>query len=71
MIEPEIAFCDLNGLMDIEEDMLKSVVSYVLKNASEEIVFLDQFVEKGLKEKLEKLVQSKFIRITHHDVVDC
>ncbi len=70
MIEPEIAFCDLNGLMDIEEDMLKSVVSYVLKNASEEIVFLDQFVEKGLKEKLEKLVQSKFIRITHHDVVD-
>lgn len=70
MIEPEIAFCDLNGLMDIEEDMLKSIVSYVLKNASDEINFLNEFVDKNLKEKLEKLVLSKFTRITHHEAVD-
>lgn len=70
MIEPEIAFCDLNGLMDIEEEMLKFVVSYVLKQCKTEIQFFDSFVEKGLKEKLEKLVSSKFVRISHHDVVD-
>lgn len=70
MIEPEIAFCDLNNLMDIEEDMLKYVVRYVLDNCPNEIDFFDKFVEKGLKDKLEKLVNSKFVRITHHDVID-
>ena len=70
MVEPEIAFCDLEGLMNVEEEMLKYIVSYVLTHCKEEIAFFDQFVEKGLKEKLEKLVSSKFVRITHHDVVD-
>jgi len=70
MIEPEIAFCDLNGLMDVEEEMLKYVVNYVLDKCSDEIEFFDKFVEKGLKEKLTKLVNSKFTRITHHDVID-
>ncbi len=70
MIEPEIAFCDLEGLMDIEEEMLKFVVSYVLEKCPNEIAFFDQFVEKGLNEKLTKLVNSKFTRISHHDVVD-
>ena len=70
MIEPEIAFCDLDQLMDIEEEMLKYIVDYVLKHCEEEINFFDSFVEKGLKEKLEKLVHSKFVRISHHDVVD-
>ena len=70
MIEPEMAFCDLEGLMDIEEEMLKSVISYVMENAKAEIDLCDQFVEKGLKEKLSNIVNSKFVRITHHDVVD-
>jgi asparaginyl-tRNA synthetase len=70
MIEPEIAFCDLNGLMDIEEDMLKYVVKYILDNCSDEVEFFDKFVSKGLKEKLEKLVGSHFKRITHHEAVD-
>lgn len=70
MIEPEIAFCDLEGLMDVEEEMLKSIVSYVLKNGEEEIKFLNNFVDKNLKEKLEKLVNSNFVRITHHEAVD-
>lgn len=70
MIEPEMAFCDLEGLMDIEEEMLKSIISYVLENASDEIDFCDQFVEKGLKTKLTNILNSKFTRISHHDVVD-
>ena len=69
MIEPEIAFCDLNGLMDIEEDMLKYVVNYVLERAKDELTFLDSFVEKGLVEKLTKLVSSNFTRITHEEAI--
>ena len=69
MIEPEIAFCDLEGDMNVMEDMLKYVVKYVLDNASSEIDFFDKFVEKGLKEKLVKLVNSKFTRIDHKDVI--
>ena len=70
MIEPEIAFCDLNGLMDVEEDMLKYVVNYVLEKCKDEIDFFDKFVENGLKDKLTKLVNSKFTRIDHKDVID-
>ena len=70
MIEPEISFCDLDGLMDIEEEMLKFIVSYVLEKCETEITFLDKWVQPGLKEKLTKLVSSKFTRITHHDVID-
>ncbi len=69
MIEPEMAFTDLNGDMDVMEDMLKYVVNYVLENASLEIDFFDQFVEKGLKEKLTKLVNSPFVRIDHEEVI--
>ena len=70
MIEPEIAFCDLDKLMDIEEDMLKSVVGDVLRICENEIEFLNNFVDKTLKEKLEKLVASEFVRITHKEAVD-
>ena len=69
MIEPEIAFCDLNQDMDIMEDMLKYVVKYVLDNAPTEIDFFNKFVEKGLKDKLTKLINSKFTRIDHKDVI--
>ena len=69
MIEPEISFCDLEGDMDIMEDMLKYVVSYVLEKAKDEMKFLDQFVEKGLIDKLTRLINSKFTRIDHKDVI--
>ena len=69
MIEPEIAFADINDLMDIEEDFLKYIVKYVLDNCPDEINFFDKFVEKGLKEKLEKVVTSDFVRIDHKDVI--
>lgn len=70
MIEPEMAFCDLEGLMDIEEEMLKFVVGYVLKECPLEIQFCDQFVAKGLLQKLQDLLNSNFVRIRHHDVID-
>lgn len=69
MIEPEIAFADLEKDMDIMEDMLKFVVKYVLDNCPSEMKFFDTFVEKGLIEKLEKLINSHFVRIDHHDVI--
>lgn len=69
MIEPEIAFCDLEEDMNIMEDMLKFVVDYTLKHASMEMKFLDTYVEKGLIDKLTKLLNSKFTRIKHHDVI--
>ena len=69
MIEPEIAFCDLDKVMDIEEDMLKFIVKYVLDRCKDEIDFLNQFVDSTLKDKLTKLLDSKFVRITHHDAI--
>ncbi|MEE3342545.1 MAG: asparagine--tRNA ligase [Bacilli bacterium] len=69
MIEPEIAFCDLNEDMDIMEEMLKYVVSYVLDNCPDEIDFFDKFVEKGLRDKLTKLIESEFTRVTHEEVI--
>ncbi len=70
MIEPEMAFCDLEELMNVEEEMLKYVIKYVLDNCPDEIDFCDGFVETGLKEKLTKLISSKFTRITHKEVID-
>ena len=69
MIEPEMAFCDLDGDMDVMEAMLKYVTSYVLENAKEEMKFLDKFVENGLISKLTKLVNSKFARVDHEEVI--
>ena len=69
MIEPEVAFCDLEGIMNIEEEMLKYVVKYVLDKCPLEIDFFDKFVEKGLKEKLNKVINSKFVRITHKEAI--
>ena len=69
MIEPEMAFVDINENMDIMEDMLKYVVKYCLDNAPEEYDFLDKYVEKGLIKKLENLINNKFVRITHEDVI--
>lgn len=70
MIEPEIAFCDLNGLMDIEEDMLKFIINYVLQKCPNEIKFFDSFVEKGLIEKLKSVVNAEAARITHKEAIE-
>ncbi len=69
MIEPEIAFCDLNGNMDIMEDMLKYIVKYVLEHCPDEMLFFDKFVENGLINKLNNLLNSQFVRVTHEEVI--
>lgn len=69
MIEPEIAFCDLEGDMDVMEDMLKYIVKYVLEHCPDEMSFFDQFVENGLIEKLNKLMTSHFTRIDHKEAI--
>lgn len=69
MIEPEIAFADLTDNMMLAESMLKYVISYVLENASEEMAFFNQFVDKGLIERLEHVVNSDFGCITYTDAI--
>ena len=69
MIEPEIAFTHLDDLMKIEEEMLKFIVKDVMDKCANELKFLDQFVSKGLIEKLDKVVNSDFVKITHHDAI--
>ena len=69
MIEPEIAFTHLDELMDIEEDMLKSIVSTVMDRCMDELTFLDNFVQKGLIDKLKKVIDNKFVRITHQEAI--
>ena len=70
MIEPEISFCDLDELMNIEEDFLKYVVKAVLDKCPEEMEFCDKFISKGLIEKLNKLLDSSFVRIDHKEAID-
>lgn len=69
MIEPEIAFADLTDNMMLAESMLKYVISYVLENAPEEMAFFNQFVDKGLIERLEHVVNSDFGCITYTDAI--
>ena len=69
MIEPEIAFCDIHQLMDIEEDFLKYLVKSVLEKCPDELAFLDQFTKSGLLEKLSALADSKCARITHEEAI--
>ena len=70
MIEPEMAFMHLDDLMNVEEEMLKYIVSKVLDTCIDELTFLDKFVSNGLIDKLKKLVSDKFVRITHHDAIE-
>lgn len=70
MIEPEIAFADLQDNMALAEDMLKYVISYLLENAPEEMAFFNQFVDKGLLERLNALVNSAFREVTYTEAVD-
>ncbi len=70
MIEPEIAFADLSDDMELEEDMVKYLINYVLENAPEEIEFLNQFVDKGLKARLNNVVNSDFARVSYTEAIE-
>ena len=69
MIEPEMAFADLDDLLRVEEDMLKYIISYVLEHAPEEMEFFNSFVDKGLLERLNNILNNDFGRITYTDAV--
>ena len=69
MIEPEIAFADLNDDMELAEAMIKYVISYVMENCKSELEFLNKFVDKGLLERLNSVVSSDFARVTYTDAV--
>ena len=70
MIEPEMAFCDLKGYMDTAEAMTKFVIRYVLDNCPDEMAFFNQFIDKGLIERLELVANSEFGRITYTDAIE-
>lgn len=70
MIEPEIAFADLSDDMRLAEDMLKYVINYVLENAPEEMAFFNSFVDKGLLERLENIVNNDFAHITYTEAIE-
>ena len=70
MMEPEIAFADLEVTMDTAEDMLKYVIKYVLENAPEEMAFFNQFIDKTLLERLDKIINSEFGRVTYTEAIE-
>ena len=70
MIEPEMAFCDLNGDLECMEAMVKYIIRSVLDKCPQEIDFFNSFVDKGLKERLEHVASSDFGRITYTDAVE-
>ncbi len=70
MIEPEIAFADLEDDMQLAEDMLKYVIKYVMDNAPEEMEFFNKFIDKGLIERLNHVLNSDFGRVTYTEAIE-
>ncbi len=70
MIEPEIAFADLSDDMRLAEDMIKYIIAYVLENAPEEMNFFNQFVDKGLLERLNHVMTSDFAHVTYTEAIE-
>ncbi|MGF7183999.1 asparaginyl-tRNA synthetase [Desulfitispora alkaliphila] len=70
MIEPEIAFADLNDDMRLAEEMMKYIIAYVLENAREEMEFFDKFVERGLKKKLENIASAEFAQVSYTEAIE-
>ncbi len=69
MIEPEMAFADLNDDMELAESMVKYVFSYVLENAPEEMEFFNTFIDKGLLDRLQNIINSEFAHVTYTDAI--
>ena len=69
MIEPEMAFADLKDYMDVAEDMVKYIIKFVIENAPEEMKFFNNFVDKGLLDRLNLVLSSDFIRISYTEAV--
>ncbi len=70
MIEPEIAFAELSDVMDLAEDMVKHILNYVMAALPEEMEFFNQFIDKGLIERLDKVRHSEFKRMTYTECIE-
>ncbi len=70
MIEPEMSFCDLKGDMDCAEAMVKFIIKYVMNSCKEEINFLNQFVDKGLIDRLNNVANNEFVRLSYTDAIE-
>ena len=70
MIEPEMAFADLEDNMNVAEDMLKYIIRYVFEHAPREMEFFNSFIDKGLIDRLQNVVESEFVRITYTEAID-
>ena len=70
MIEPEMAFADLEDNMNVAEDMLKYIINYVFEHAPQEMEFFNSFIDKGLIDRLKNVVESEFVRITYTEAID-
>lgn len=70
MIEPEMSFMDLSDMMDVGEAMIKYIITYTMEHAPQEMEFLNQFVDKGLIERLTHVANSEFKRVTYTEAVD-
>ena len=69
MMEPEICFCDLDELMDNEEEMVKYVILYVMEECKDELEFLNKFVDSGLIERLKNVVENEFVRLDYTEAI--
>ena len=69
MMEPEICFCDINELMDNEEELIKFVIQYVMKECHDELEFLNKFVDTGLLERLNNVVSNDFVRLDYTEAI--
>lgn len=70
MVEPEIAFADLNVLLEVIEDMMKYIIGYVLENAKDEMEFFNTFVHKGLLDRLNNILENGFARVTYTEAIE-
>ncbi len=70
MIEPEMAFADLDDNMKVAEDMIKYIINYVLENAPEEMAFFNQFIDKGLIDRLKGVASAEFGHVTYTEAID-
>ena len=70
MIEPEMAFCDIGGDMDLAEEFLKYILSWVLEKCEEDMTFFDKWIEKGIVASLQDVINAKFARITYTEAIN-
>ena len=70
MVEPEIAFCDLEGEMDVSEAMIKYVIEHLLKTCPDELQFFNQFIDKGLIERLTAVKDAEFARVSYTEAIE-